>query len=406
MLCSSRNVWTGVLILLIAVYFVRPAYIYATSRPDVDQSKCEEGSSTDKRHVKRSGKSDVKVIEVGDLGQFIDRCQYTDAMFELNWDRQLYPPYDFNVDVEDGAVPKPKFVVLYIHGWHNSAREDVGDLPAFRRLIQDLAKTNIDKQVTGIYIGWDANSSIPIWHYLDFWQKKNKADRIAASGIVTKVISSVSNIVSRSKLGGRFVTIGHSFGARILMASTIQSAIVATEKAHPGHPHGEYKVIESLSQTAIFLNPAFEASYFSPIAAYNRFEEKFSQNQKPVLISIATSDDIATQVAFPLGQWIAWKTARNETSTLGNFAPFWTHQLKSSGASSCASGDRLTEAYSHEGTCLERTAGFAGNPFMVVRTDPPILSGHNGIWEPRFAAWLFGYLDALNKQLPPKASTD
>ena len=400
-------VFSAALAAFVLIYFARPIYIHRTSEPTPAQDKClKAGQPDDPRSLPRPDESGiVKVIEMTGLGEFADRCQITDALYALNWDRKTYYPKDFHVVVKDGAVPKSKLAILYIHGWHNDANPKGGDLFEFTNLTKRIAGENADKQVVGIYISWPANSTIPIWHYLDFWQKKGIADRVAASGNVTNVIAAASEIITRSEVGGRFITIGHSFGARILMASTIQSAIVATQVAHPGRPFAPYKEVKSLAQTAIFLNPAFEASYFTPIAAFDRLEEPFPAVQKPVLMTIATDNDYATSIAFPAGQWLAWRTGAKDTNTLGNYEPYWTHTLDIQGASYCRgvhARDGLTEQFSAAGSCLRRENAGAYNPFMVVRTNSKILSGHNGIWNKNFVGWLFRYLDELAKQLPEK----
>ena len=222
---------------------------------------------------------------------------------------------------------------------------------------------------------------------------------------VTNVIGAVSTIVANAPLGGQFITIGHSFGARILMASTLQNTIAAIQKAHPGRPNADYRTIDGLAQTTILLNPAFEAAYWTPIDAIRRHEERFSQDQKPVVLVIATDNDAATGYAFPLGQSVAWKTGANEITTLGNFPAFWTHDLSRTTEPVCQGTNNekgLTEQYSAGEVCLRRTEGFAHNPFMLVRSHSDLLNGHNGIWDAGFTAWLFQYLDELGKQLPPK----
>lgn len=413
MLLRRKPFWLIALLVLIFIYFVRPVYIYLSSGPTAEQRKCLlEGKLGDPKALEREGKSGVvKVIQMTDLGEFANRCQVTDALYELNWEREVGPPPDFHVAVKPGSskTARPKFVVLYIHGWHHGADPNKGDLFEFKKVISSLARAYPDRQVTGLYVSWNANSGIPLWHYLDFWQKAGVADRIAASGNVTSFISAVSEIITRSKPGGRFITIGHSFGARILMSSSAQSALVATQKAHPGRPSGTYKQIESLSQTAILLNPALEASYFTPLASFDRSEEKFSPQQKPVILAVATENDWATSYAFPLGQWLAWKTAEKEVRTLGNFKEFQTHTLTRESKSSCHGNGQivtLTENYSKDDTCLRRTQGFVHNPFMVVRTNAEILSGHNGIWDERFSQWLFSYIEELGKQLPLKEKVE
>ncbi|GJE53801.1 hypothetical protein [Methylobacterium thuringiense] len=409
----GKRFWLVSLLLLIAVYFVRPAYIYATSGPTEEQSKClREGKPGDPKILVRDGTSGVvKTVKMTDLGEFADRCEVTDALYELNWEREVKSQSDFNVAVKPNTkeTARPKFVVLYIHGWHHGADPNAGDLLEFQKLITNLASVYPDQQVTGLYVSWNANSDLPLWHYLDFWQKAAVADRIAASGNVTSFISAASEIIAKSKPGGRFITIGHSFGARILMSSSAQSALVSTQKAHPGQPGGTYKQIESLSQTAILLNPALEAAYFTPLASFSRPAEKFSPQQKPIILTISTENDWATGYAFPLGQWLAWKTAEKEVRTLGNYKDFQTHTLTSESKTSCENTGQvtaLTEGFQKDDICLRRTNSFKHNPFMVVRTNAEILSGHNGIWDRRFSEWLFSYVEELGKQLPPKEKSE
>ena len=78
-------------ILLAGLYFLRPLYIYAGSPPAAVESRCDlEGQPGDPRAVPRpSGSGIVKVIQLTDLGEYRNRCQVTDALYELNWDRPV-----------------------------------------------------------------------------------------------------------------------------------------------------------------------------------------------------------------------------------------------------------------------------------------------------------------------------
>ena len=56
----------------------------------------------------------VKVLELTDQGELVDRCQWSDLLIEVRSNREL-----------------PKRVVLYTHGWkHNADRAD-SDLKEF-----------------------------------------------------------------------------------------------------------------------------------------------------------------------------------------------------------------------------------------------------------------------------------
>jgi hypothetical protein len=58
----------------------------------------------------------LKVIRLTRLGEFVDRCELSDVLYELNWDRPL--SHGVRGPRFDPAKPKlPKLAVLYIHGW-------------------------------------------------------------------------------------------------------------------------------------------------------------------------------------------------------------------------------------------------------------------------------------------------
>ena len=57
----------------------------------------------------------IKIIRLTNSGEFVDRCELTNALYELNWDRER-PAYSFGVEVKAEAPKLPKLTVLYIHG--------------------------------------------------------------------------------------------------------------------------------------------------------------------------------------------------------------------------------------------------------------------------------------------------
>jgi hypothetical protein len=405
---SCRYVGVAFILFIAIFYIIRPVYLYlAYNGVEQEQAKCYAGAPGDTRHEDRPSESGfVRVIQLTDAGEYVSRCQASSAFYDINWDRPKLSPRDFNVDVRQDAVSLPKFVVLYIHGWHNNAREDTGDLPIFRKVMRKLAAANTDKQVTGIYVSWEADSRIPIWRYLNFWDRMGAADRIAASGKVTSIIGAISAMVGKAPKGGQFITIGHSFGARILLESSLQSTITAVERAHPGAPNAFFKLVDGPAQTTILLNPAIEASHFTTLAAVERPYEHFLPTQKPVVLEVSTDNDRATGIAFPLGQWLSLWTRRKELNTLGNYPQYQTHELVTQEGGTCTTASApeggLTESFRAGQLCLRRTKGSPNNPFLVVKTSSDIINGHNGIWSEEFRDWLFHYVDELGKQLPSK----
>jgi hypothetical protein len=364
--------------------------------PGKDQNKCREDRDPlkDPRLTSRPNDS-IKVIRVTNSGEFVDRCELTNALYELNWDREL-PSYQARRAPD--AKQLPKLAVLYIHGWKHDASPDDSDLGHFTQLIGDLRERHKDqKYVVGIYVGWNATAGLPgVLENLSFWVKKSNADRIAQSAVVTKIVSAIGSIIKRDpSRRDQFIAIGHSFGARILFSATAQSLVYETERAHPSFPGGEYGLVKGAANVVILLNAAFEASRYTALDNISRKDEKFKTTQPPLLISISTDNDWATSCAFPIGQWLGSRRSERELTTLGNYEPFVTHALVPSGDNDKKGSLALTEEFYAAGlgmTRLPRNATprvvHAHNPFVVARTTSVVIDGHNGIWAKSFLIWL------------------
>jgi hypothetical protein len=384
-------------------YFIMPIQLDAFYPPaDPNQNKCPPGSPNDPIHTPRPNSGIVKVIRLTNGGAFVNRCEFTDALDELVWDR--LPKGAFGPPRKPDAKSLPRFTVLFVHGWKHGADPADSNLTEFKRLIARLAHTNPDRQVLGIYVAWNAAWGLGVVDNLSFWSKKLIADRIAQSAVVTKIIGAIG--ATRTKTGNaadQFIAIGHSFGARLLFSGAGQILINETEKAHPGFPGGQYRLVSGAADAVVLLNPAFEASLFTTFNSVTRAEETFSQNQAPLILSVATDADDATRYAFPVGQWFGGMGDRKERTTLGNHEEFFTHRLTPSQQGTCnvVGSFQASEQFEAEGLCLQRQAFGYGrlvhpyNPFIVARTSREVISGHNDIWNPTFSNWLFRLIDAL-----------
>jgi hypothetical protein len=399
------------------LYWIAPYATTAFDDPaDKQQNKCSKDGPLLTERPGYFGK--VLKIRLTNDGKFVDRCELTDVLYELNWDMPLHPN-EFRPNPKPDAKPLPKFVVLYIHGWKHSASEDDGDVQSFTSLIDRLASSNPDqKQVLGVYIGWNAASKLPPFNWspfdnLTFWSKQAIADGIAQSAVTTKIISSIGSVMSRgdNAEANQFIAIGHSFGARLLFSATNQPLIYDTAKAHPGFPGGVYRKIQGMANAVILLNPAFEAARYTALDAVTRFDEDFASDQLPLLLSVSTDGDWATKTAFPVGQWLSFDRSETEMITLGNHAKYETHSLQAVGTNGCGSPDanHLSERFVANGLCLSRykiphNDGHISqprNPFLIARTTSDIIKDHNDIWNEKFSGWLFAYIDELGKKERP-----
>ena len=224
----------------------------------VAQGRPDPSTITRPRYV---GK--VLKIRLTDDGEFVDRCELTDVLFELNWDWQnpAYPAKWRPPNYPD-ARPLPKFAVLYIHGWKHTASNDDDDFKSFTTLISQLAQANQSKkQVLGVYVGWNAASKLPPFdlfpfNNLTFGLKRQLRTEIARSTVITRILSSINSILSEleDRNANQFISIGHSFGARMLFSATAQALIYDTENSHPGYPNGTYKNIRGIANAVYSSN--------------------------------------------------------------------------------------------------------------------------------------------------------
>lgn len=360
----------------------------------------------------------VKVINLTNSGIFSLRCELTEALNELRCDQPKRRDYN-DVECHSWAAARPKLTILYVHGWKHSSDEDDPDLVAFRKMIANLAKINRDKKsVVGVYVAWNANARyLPgFLKNVTFWSKKKLADRIAQAGTVTKIVSSIGALSNSARgKGDQFIAIGHSFGARLLFAATAQSLIYETARAHPGEIGEDYKVVKAATDAVILLNPAFEASIYTSLDSFRREgEEKFAPNQPPLLVSIATSGDDATRLAFPIGQRLDFMFNQSERTTLGNYSEYTTHVLLPAANSGCPSNETREIANSSDASqkipefCLTRKKDAQrnqpNNPFIVAETTSDVIKDHNDIWNEKFSFWLTSYVSSLERRI--EASSD
>ena len=399
----SRSVWLVVVVVLIFfAYALLPQTIDALGpRADENQDRCTKVDVPgDPDLTCRPKPGAVKVIRLANDGQFIDRCELTDALYELNWD--VDKPYGPEACV--GAKDLPRLTILYVHGWKHDASPDDEDLIDFTKLVKTLQRRHEgQKQVLGVYLSWNASNGLGFLDHLSFWSKKRVADRISQSAVVTKIISSIGAMrkVDNERLD-QFIIIGHSFGARIVFSATSQELVAATSRAHPGAPYGDFRIIPASADAIILLNPAFEASLYTALEGFCRTTEQFLEDQPPLLISVSTENDWPTKKLFPLGQWLGMFRTEMEMTTLGNFENYRTHSLYKADSDQCLgqSPADVTERFAAAGLCLLRepnSGGCPNSPFIVSGTTKDVIDGHNGIWSDQFNDWVAETIAALEK---------
>lgn len=218
-------------------------------------------------------------------------------------------------------VKKP-LVLTFVHGWRHDARARDSDLKLFAKLVEDLDKQKIGGySVRGLFIGWRGSSineegrsyAVP-GAMLSFWDRKNATSQIAHIGLVS-VLSKTSTLAW--KKNGLAVTVGHSFGGRIL-----ENACGLAMAAQSGRS-GE---VTPLADLVVLINPASESLTTRKI----KTALQSRKSKKPLFVAIGAKNDFATRNAWPWGYFFESKSKSRNYSypNIPNFQESQSSYLK------------------------------------------------------------------------------
>jgi hypothetical protein len=408
----SLTVVITTVVLAVVWYVALPMLWQPVTQPDSNQDECRDppGKRVPPTHYTDSW-AVVTIIRLTDDGEFANRCDLRDAIYEIRNYR------------------KPQIIVWYIHGWKHNADKDNTDLRKFKKLISELdeQQRQLDekerRRVVGVYVGWDGAVGPAPLQGLTFWNRKRAADRISQSSVVTKIFAATK--YAREQVGREItakdltIMIGHSFGARILYTATSQVLIDEVQRRHPGNKFPSYQKMTGPADLIVLLNPAFEASIFTVMHSIRRPDAKewegINRRQQPLLLAISTENDSATEKLFPLGQSLEFGSCQDikrdrssipnrcdrQRETLGNHKEYFTHRLKAVTPSegSPTNTEFWYDRFATADLVLLRTANRQpGNPFLVARTTPNIINEHNGIWGPELRKWMVSFMLELDKR--------
>ena len=394
----------------------------------------------------REPEFNVGVIELSDDGHVKDLTQMRMVLDDVR-----------RVGEERSGIT----LVVFIHGWHHRAKVCDENLSCFRRVLQGLAIRNGgERPVYGVYVGWRGESA----HHATwstFYNRKATAHRVGGKG-GEDVLLRLHNL--HEELEEKYsddnvimVTVGHSFGGA-LVYSAIESLMVGElrNKHVVGDPPvGGVKPVRSgFGDLTVLVNPAFEAERYRAFAEDLK-NGKYSETQKPVLLTVASEADGAVGKAFPAGRtlWIIprpwkWDRFRPEILGLGHYGPYATHRLdfdgthptppklvydeaaikktiadcglssekkvrpkcnctypfdmprSTSGAQMVDQGEGTVTTASGSTVRLRALADdFDPNtPFLVAVAPANLIDGHNDIYNPNFIAFLTEYITGYVKE--------
>ena len=284
----------------------------------------------------------IGVIELSDDGHVKDIRQRDEVFREL---KRVSRGGDVASASSPGAV-----VVTFVHGWHHRAKVCDENLSCYRRVMEGLVRRKSDRAnkgpVFGIYIGWRGESAHQLTGFT-FFSRKAAAQRVGSLAgrdlllELGQMQRDLDREVREASGGSRYVnmvTVGHSFGGA-LVYSAMESLSVSeyAGKHGVGYPAckgGEKPVRSGVGDLVVLVNPAFEAKRYQFFAEDVTAPGSYSSDQRPVLLTVASTADKAVGVAFPAGRmlWLAWHPGAwgeggAQITGLGHYAPYTTHRL-------------------------------------------------------------------------------
>ncbi len=269
---------------------------------------------------------DLFVVEFDDQGESFGHSQ---PDFALEHIREM---------AQDPSDKRPLMVMVFVHGWHHSAKAGDANLESFRRVLSDLAQAPglTDRRWVGVYIGWRGESvNFPLLRYLTYWNRRNAAARVGGIPFA-RFLAELSSIV-QSRDENMMMAIGHSFGGRV-----VETAVTNAMAFDEGKPKLDLVVLLNEASEGLRAKMSIDA------IRHDTAKSQVPREPQPEFVSLTSVGDSATGVAFPLGQWLPslnqrfqdysqYGDAREKTlagqeslfrHTAGHTSDLWSHAVK------------------------------------------------------------------------------
>lgn len=273
-------------------------------------------------------------VEFDERGDYLDFAQHTNAWHIV---RDL-----------SKANPQGLLVIIYCHGWKNSAQS--GDVVEFNHFLLQIARSkpvrDAGQRVHGIYIGWRGNVVAPyvntkgedfrvttgafggpivdtgtartlrffptiIPENLSYWDRKSAAEDKASGVPMARTVFTLAHAAKtspREREINQVFVIGHSFGALMLERSLGQASVGAITASWPW---GREELAAQASAPPpplpfdgiLFVNsaaPSIHTKGLADLLWAHRAALKLAGREDwdaPVIVSLTSSADWATGVA-------------------------------------------------------------------------------------------------------------
>jgi hypothetical protein len=297
-----------------------------------------------------------KAYRLGD-GASIETPEYTMRFVEADDEGWLWSPKQASDTIDtvtQSAASVDTFVVLFVHGWHHSARCCDDNIEGFKETLAKLhsqllkmssrsvpaaaqpgVKPAENFRLIGIYVAWRGASLPGFLDYVTFWGRKSAAQRTGEVDLrefldrlnqvyrrhneaAAKQTAPATNTAPNTFLG--LVTIGHSFGGQVLLRSV--SAALEQELQSvtpvPGYLRSESSTqpqplgrpLRGFGDLVVLVNPAVESAAYQRLRALSQ-ELTYPDGQTPVMLTVSADNDVPRRWPFRwgriLGEWFTNK---------------------------------------------------------------------------------------------------
>lgn len=344
-------------------------------------------------------KQNFHVIEFSDQGQPHD-------------DRQWQ---GLNARIVHSQTPQIPELLIFVHGWHHSAEPKDENFIAFEQFYRQMAASDKQRNLLGLYIGWRGDKYDPFWldgsddakswiEPIDFptiLQRKRVAKRIGQQGL-SQLLDKLDGLVSEHKLL-RYTVIGHSLGGAVVLHASKDRIKTAIDNQQDN------------PNLFLLLNPAVPAKEYKPLDTLISLDR-----QKPSMVVLQSKGDFAVKEAF--------NYIKEGERAVGNSWAI-THDIDRCVAGNCETQVKMPSALMahdqipgcmmtlpHSGWKIRarlqarRTVQTCPDANMqavwVLAVSDDIVSGHNGILTPAHAKALsevMNMIDLYRNQLPKHA---